>query len=174
MQDEVENLIVGSGPAGCTIARALVDNGRHVRMLEAGAQHSARRGEHLKNAYVYQRNLDAFTHVIKGLSSSFSTSLDQHNEVSLDPYVYRPRKRDRGSQNPAQRSELNLPAAAAAYGVGSMFTHWTSNTPRPFGRERITQLDNDTLNALFDQAEALLLTSNDIYSASIRHKVLLE
>jgi flavin-dependent dehydrogenase len=47
---EVDVMVAGSGPIGCTFARTLVVGGRHASMFEAGAQHSARPGEHLKNA----------------------------------------------------------------------------------------------------------------------------
>ena len=60
-------LIAGSGPIGCTFARVLATQGRSVTLIDSGAQHSPRPGEHLKNAFVYQRNLDKFTPIVQGL-----------------------------------------------------------------------------------------------------------
>ena len=65
----VDTLIVGSGPVGATFARELVSAGRTVCMVEAGAQLSQRPGEHLKNSYLYQRNLDLFSSVIRVTST---------------------------------------------------------------------------------------------------------
>src|SRR5680860_977194 len=62
----VDVLIVGSGPVGSTYARKLVEAGRSVYMVDAGARHSLRPGEHLKNSYLYQRNIDLFASVIRG------------------------------------------------------------------------------------------------------------
>ena len=61
---DVDVLIVGTGPVGCTYARKLYDAGRSVYMVDTGAAISARPGEHLKNAFLYQRNVDQFSSVI--------------------------------------------------------------------------------------------------------------
>jgi heterodisulfide reductase subunit A-like polyferredoxin len=47
----VDVLIIGAGPIGCTFARKLIETGRKVFMIDAGAQLSKRPGEHLKNAF---------------------------------------------------------------------------------------------------------------------------
>ncbi len=71
-------LIVGTGPVGCTFARYLVPEGRRVIMIDAGAQLSPRPGEHLKNAFVYQRNIDKFTSIVQGmLAFTFGTKEDK-------------------------------------------------------------------------------------------------
>ena len=64
---ETDVLIIGTGPIGCTFARLLVEKGdRDVLMIDAGGQLSERPGEHLKNAFIYQRDIDRFTPVFRG------------------------------------------------------------------------------------------------------------
>jgi pyranose oxidase len=60
-QLETDVLIVGSGPVGCAFARTLVDGGRSVLMVDTGASLSQRPGAHLKNAFLYQRNVNLFS-----------------------------------------------------------------------------------------------------------------
>src|SRR5438067_2210837 len=128
-------VVIGSGPAGCTFARILAEEGRDVVILEAGAQHSRRPGEHLKNAPVYQRNIDSFTPVVQGMLQSVSISAEDVAARChvLDPYCFSPIGKGgfrRQAHNPKQERDRNLAGAAVSYGVGGMFTHWTNNTPR--------------------------------------------
>ena len=62
---EVDILVVGTGPLGATFARKLVEGGCSVLMIDAGPQLSKRPGEHLKNAYLYQKNALSFADVIE-------------------------------------------------------------------------------------------------------------
>ena len=89
-----EVLIVGSGPLGSTFARQLVDGGMKVFMIDAGAQLSQDPGTHLKNAFLYQRNVNLFTGVIKGHLHLLSIPTDQSAVPTLDPgaFTYDPRR----------------------------------------------------------------------------------
>ena len=168
-------LVVGSGPIGCAFARRLVEGGRRVIMVEAGAQHSRRPGEHLKNAFVYQRRLDAFTPIVQGLLQPLSVPTGAPAAAHLDPIAYRAAGGIRNAQNPRQRPELNLPGAAVAYGVGGMFSHWTSNTPRHHETlERIDFIGAKEWDSLYRRAETWLDTHADIYRDGIRHTVVKE
>ncbi len=62
----VEVLIVGSGPLGCTFARKLTEGGLKVFMIDAGAQLTPDPGMHLKNSSLYQRDENLFNRVVKG------------------------------------------------------------------------------------------------------------
>ncbi len=174
---DTDVLIAGSGPVGCTFARRLVEAGRTVLMVEAGAQHSARPGEHLKNAFVYQRDLDKFTPIVEGLLHPLSTAqAGAGSRTTIDPISFRPEgKLMRSAYNPHQDPEKNMEAAAASYGVGGMFTHWTSNTPRHHPTiERTPFIDADEWDELYTAAEQLLDTHTDVYSQSLRHTAVKE
>ena len=85
---ETDVLVVGSGPLGCTFARKLVKGGMKVLMIDAGAQLSAEPGEHLKNSFLYQRNVNLFTGVIKGHLSTLSIPPDNSAVPTLDPGAF--------------------------------------------------------------------------------------
>ncbi|HWG97811.1 MAG TPA: pyranose oxidase [Pilimelia sp.] len=183
MHDEtirVDALIVGSGPVGCTYARELVGAGRRVLMVDAGASLSERAGEHLKNAYLYQRNLDLFSSVIRGHLNLLSVPPNPRPEVTLDPGAFQiDTDRYRGftlnGQNPDQDPAANLGAAAVTYGVGGMATHWTCATPRHHPEiERSPLLTDAQWGALYEEAERLLNTHVGVFEESIRHQVVRE
>jgi pyranose oxidase len=153
-------LIAGSGPIGCTFARWLVSHGKQVVVIDSGSQHSPRPGEHLKNAFVYQRNLDKFTPIVQGLLQPVSVSVQTGFTDTLDPAAFRPPTATiRNGQNPKQDPRKNLRGAAVSYCVGGMFTHWTNNTPRPHPTmERINFISGSDWNTLYGIAEKLLNT----------------
>jgi pyranose oxidase len=177
---EADVLIIGSGPVGCTFAAKLVEAGRHVLMIDAGAQLSRRYGEHLKNSYLFQKNTDLFVSVIKGHLLPLSTATNREPVLTLDPsaFSYDPDKYAGFSlrnQNPEQRGHLNLPAAAATYAVGGMATHWTCAVPR-FHPEVERQydghgypIDDKEMDRLYDEAESLLARSTSVFASSARH-----
>ncbi|MFJ5775652.1 GMC oxidoreductase [Streptomyces sp. NPDC093094] len=177
---EADVLVIGSGPVGCTFARRLVEAGRHVLMIDAGAQLSRRYGEHLKNSYLFQKNTDLFVSVIKGHLLPLSTATNREPVLTLDPsaFSYDPEKYagfSMRNQNPEQRGHLNLPAAAATYAVGGMATHWTCAVPRfhpEVERQHDGQgypIDDKEMDRLYGEAEALLARSTSVFASSARH-----
>jgi flavin-dependent dehydrogenase len=62
----VDVVIIGSGPVGCTFARTLVDRGLDVTLIDSAASQSPRIGAHLKNAFLFQRDVNPFVNVIRG------------------------------------------------------------------------------------------------------------
>ena len=82
----VEVLIVGSGPLGCTFARKLVDGGMSVFMIDVGAQLSPRPGWHLKNSALYQLDVNQFSDVIKG--HLHALSIPTSTNPTLDPGAF--------------------------------------------------------------------------------------
>ncbi|WAZ25768.1 GMC oxidoreductase [Streptomyces cinnabarinus] len=177
---EADVLIIGSGPVGCAFARKLVDAGKNVLMIDAGAQLSRRYGEHLKNSYLFQRNIDLFVSVIKGNLLPLSTATNREPVLTLDPsaFSYDPDKYagfSMRNQNPEQRGHLNLPAAAATYAVGGMATHWTCAVPRfhPEVERRHAgedyPIDDKAMDRLYEEAESLLTRSTSVFAGSARH-----
>lgn len=177
---EYDALIIGSGPVGCTFARKLVEAGKHVLMIDAGAQLSRRYGEHLKNSYLFQKNIDLFVSVIKGHLLPLSTATNKEPELTLDPsaFSYDPDKYagfSMRNQNPEQKKHTNLPAAAATYAVGGMATHWTCAVPRFHPRverrngDEEYPIDDKKMDGLYDEAEELLGRRTDVFASSARH-----
>jgi choline dehydrogenase-like flavoprotein len=153
---ETDVLIVGSGPIGATFARSLVAAGRRVLMIDAGPQLGPRPGEHLKNAFAYQRDPDRFADIIRGLL----------HPVSVPPGV--------PGHNPRQDPAAGMPGAAVSFGVGGMFTHWTSQTPRQHPQlERGSFIDTAGWDLLYDRAEALVGTRTDLFDGSVRHQAII-
>jgi pyranose oxidase len=170
---ETDVLVIGTGPIGCTFARVLVEEGhRDVLMIDAGAQLSEKPGQHLKNAFVYQRDIDRFTPVVQGNLNLVSIPTADGYTSNLDPIAFRPDLPTiRSGQNPRQNPARNLPAAAVSYGVGGMFTHWTCNAPRHHPElERISFIPDAEWDALYAKAESLLDVHTDVFSQSLRHR----
>ena len=86
---QVDVLVIGAGPLGSTFARKLVDGGRSVVMIDAGAQVSQRPGEHLKNSFLYQRDINQFTGVIAGHLHTLSVPTDKSAVPTLDPAAFK-------------------------------------------------------------------------------------
>ncbi|MEL6438582.1 MAG: pyranose oxidase [Cyanobacteria bacterium J06621_8] len=174
---EVDIFIVGSGPIGCTFARQFVEAGLKVLMVDAGAQLSKRPGEHLKNSFLFQRNVDSFASVIRGHILPLSVPVDERPNLTWDPGSYQPDKPfSRDNQNPDQVERENLPGAAATYAVGGMATHWTCATPRQHPTIERWNVIKDWDN-LYDNAEEYLNTHprkdkpTHPYEHSIRHQL---
>ena len=178
---EVDVLIIGSGPIGAAYARKLVEAGRKVFMIDAGAMESRVPGEHLKNAFVFQRgNIDAFSSVVRSHLQTLSFAPNNNPEIARDPAAFRfdPKKYVgfvQNGQNPNQDPRKNLDAAAATYAVGGMATHWTCAMPEHHPTiERYRGISDDDWTKYYAQARTLLNTHTDQYDKSIRHRVVLE
>lgn len=177
---EVDVLVVGSGPIGSTYARKLVEAGRSVYMVDIGAQMSKRPGEHLKNSFLYQRNIDLFASVIRGHLHVLSIPANDSPVMTLDPGAFQfDYSKYKGfvlnNQNPDQHPATNLPGAGVTYGVGGMTTHWTCATPRHHPTmERSDIYPADEWDRLYDQGEKILNTHRHEFDDSIRHVVVRE
>lgn len=148
---KVDVLVVGSGPVGCTFARGLVEGGRSVLMVDAGPKLSGRPGEHLKNTFVYQRNVDRFGALIRGHLHPLSAP----------------------SRVPAPQDLLiRLDAGVATYAVGGMATHWTGVTPRHHPTvERADCFPAGEWDRFYGEAETLLNTHTDVTADAVSHQV---
>jgi pyranose oxidase len=177
---EVDVLIVGSGPAGSTFARKLVEAGRSVYMVDTGAKLSHRPGQHLKNAFLYQRNIDLFASVIRGHLHVLSIPTGGQADLTLDPGAFRVNLDEHdgftvNNQNPDQNPATNLPGAAVTYAVGGMTTHWTCATPRQHPTvERDDVYTDEEWDRLYTEAEKLLNTHSHEFDDSIRHTLVRE
>ncbi|OSC39591.1 GMC oxidoreductase [Mycobacterium decipiens] len=172
-------LIVGSGPIGATFARKLVDGGLSVIMLDAGTQLSARPGQNLKNAYIYQHNPDLFEPVIRSHLHLFSIPPSARPDLAVDPLAFPElgtnRSRARNAENPDQDPYRNIPAAAACYAVGGMATHWTCVCPRHHPTmERYNGITAGDWERYYTQAEQLLSVQQGVFDHSVRQRLLID
>ena len=90
-----EVLVIGAGPLGCTFARKLVKSGKQVLLIDTGSQLSDRPGWHLKNSFIFQRDVNRFTGVIKGHLEPISVPTNNSTVPTLDPASFRA-KDDKG------------------------------------------------------------------------------
>jgi pyranose oxidase len=177
---QVDAFIAGSGPIGAMYARQLVEAGKRVLMVDPGAQLSPALGQHLKNSALYQRDIDLFAPVIRGHLHIASVPSNNAPEVTLDPAAFQvDMERYRGflhnNQNPEQSPYRNLDAAAVTYAVGGMATHWTCATPRHHPTvERTDLLTNEEWDEYYGQGEALFHTTQEAFSHSMRHQLVLD
>jgi pyranose oxidase len=149
-------------------------------MVDAGASLSRRIGTHLKNSFLYQRDVNPFADVIRGHLHLLSVPTNNSPTVTLDPAAFaidtsRYPGFVRNNQNPNQDPNKNLPGAAATYAVGGMATHWTCATPRLHPTlERggiISDAEDAKWDALYNRAEKLLNTHTDAFDRSIRNTI---
>lgn len=176
----VDVLIVGSGPIGATFARKLVEAGRKVFMVDIGAKLSTKPGQHLKNSYLYQRNIDLFASVIRGHLYTLSVPTNNAPVMTLDPGSYRVDYSKypgfiHNNQNPDQDPFTNLSGAGVTYAVGGMATHWTCATPRHHPTmERNNIYSDKEWDRLYKEGERLLNTHHNEFDNFIRHTMVRE
>ena len=87
-KSSVDVLVVGTGPVGSTFARKLREKGRKVCMIDAGAKLSERPGWHLKNSFLYQRNVNQVTGVLEGHLHTLSVPPNKNAVPTLDPAAF--------------------------------------------------------------------------------------
>ncbi|KAF8593009.1 pyranose 2-oxidase [Ceratobasidium sp. AG-I] len=180
---EYDVFIAGSGPIGATFARIVLERcpGSKVIMCEIGSQDSKEIGMHHKNSIKYQKDIDAFVHVIQGALQPVSLPPNKDTHMAtLGDVAWRPPPKTelvQAAHNPKQSAENNLPGCAITRTVGGMATHWTCACPRPEPEEREKKpksiSDGDFIK-LLEAAEDLLHVRKDQYDHSIRHSVVKE
>lgn len=176
---QTDVLIVGSGPIGATFARKLVDGGLNIVMLDAGAQLSARPGQNLKNAYIYQHDPDLFEPVIRSHLHLLSIPPSARPDLAVDPLTFPEsgtnRSGARNAENPDQDPYRNIPAAAACYAVGGMATHWTCVCPRHHPTmERYNGISAADWEHYYNEAELLLSVQQGVFDHSVRQRLLVD
>jgi len=144
-------------------------------MADMGAQLTIRPGQNLKNAFPYQRNVDNFTGVIRGLLHPISVPPAGGYTSTLDPIAFRPIGQIKSAANPRQDPRKNLEGAAASYAVGGMLLHWTGAVPRQHPTiERATFISEKEWDEIYSEAEIILNKRTDVFDKSIRNTVVKE
>lgn len=187
---ETDVFIAGTGPVGAFLAKKVLDDSSknaRVLMVDPGAAFSPVAGAALKNAAFYQRDVDPFANVIRGMAHKLSVPPSRDPVATLGPFAYRVPEDKIGTyrvtnQNPDQDPWVNLPEAAATYAVGGMATHWTASCPSAHPTlERSDIYDNAEWDALYDEVKKafsvnqhafdLKQKADGSFSGSMRHEL---
>ncbi|KAF8608603.1 pyranose 2-oxidase [Ceratobasidium sp. AG-I] len=169
--------IAGSGPIGAAFARTILEKhpAAKVIMCEIGSQDSPVVGAHHKNSVKYQKDIDAFVHVIQGALQPVSVPPSSTHMATLGTVAWTSSKKNesiQGPHNPQQKDEDNLPGCAVTRTVGGMATHWTCACPRPHQEERNENpIPNDEFDQLLTRSEKLLNVHDDQYDNSVRQHI---
>lgn len=162
--EEVDVIIVGSGPAGSTYARVIGDArpDASILMVEVGPRLTEALGEHTANVPEAERVVAQM--LAQGPDAdnahvSQSISLGKADGTTFSvPGLFLVGK------HAALEGEDGLPAASMSSGVGGMGVHWAGLCPRPSGAERVPFIPNDELDALLDVGDDLLSVSKDLHA----------
>lgn len=161
--DDVDVVIVGSGPTGSAYARILTERAPEasIAMFEVGPTVTDPAGAHVKNIDDPAERAEA---------QSASEGPGERAATVDNPSAMKSGQRrgragtfllEDGFQEPG---EDGMPVLAMSSNVGGMAAHWTAACPRPGGSERIAFLDD--LDELLDEAQRLLGVTTDAFDAS--------
>jgi choline dehydrogenase-like flavoprotein len=157
MTDEVDLLIVGSGPSAATTARMVAQNrpATTILMVEVGPAISDPPGIHIFDTP--PREHERMHRASQGSQADVVTTLEAF--IRSDPLVQHPGLElvDRDSA---------MPLASMGTNVGGMGSFWHGATPRPMDTERIPFFDETRWEHAITEAEALLLVGRRPYLGS--------
>lgn len=165
----VDVLIVGSGPAGSTFAREILEAMPDVKvlMVEIGPRLGSRVGMNVRNLPPRER-VEA-QHLAE-VSAGYGNGSSSATGMIGDSLAARPGtallRPDRPMTDPG------MPAAALAANVGGMAAHWTCACPAPGDSERIPFLESEFDDA-YARAVELLEVRTDAFPPSVTGEHLL-
>lgn len=159
---DVDVLIVGSGPAGAMYARTIGERlpDARILMVEVGPVVPGVRGDHTQNMTEEARLATQLltqgpeagierAAALRDIAEGLDPSLEFRQTILPGLHFVDPR--------PALRDgEVGLPAASMATGVGGMGIHWGTSTPRPHQSERIPFIPTEEMDAALAHAEDVL------------------
>ncbi|MCC4249103.1 MULTISPECIES: GMC oxidoreductase [Microbacterium] len=127
-----EVAIVGSGIMGAIVAREVLRQrpGTDIVLVEAGPVHGTEPGRHLHSAADAATRDSYREHVAAGVQSMYvgaATAGAFAGGATATPGLY--------SFSALGNDARAMPAAASAWNVGGMGSHWTAACPTPWGEE---------------------------------------
>ncbi|MCU1477700.1 MAG: Pyranose oxidase [Subtercola sp.] len=169
--EEVDVVIVGSGPTGAAYARVIADARPQttVLLVEAGPIVAQPPGLHMANiidpiererAQIASQGPDQYAYPLPATSGTAHNAEGVDREKAL---ITRPGLFSVGS---GDIHGDGFPTAQESSNVGGMGSHWFGACPRPSEWERIPFIDDARLDEAYLAAEALLKVSNTQFLGS--------
>ncbi len=177
--ENIDVLIIGSGPVGSTFARELSERSPNacILLVDAGPRLTPRAGVHIKNiadaaeraqAQILSQGPTAYPYTVPTLSERSAGSLGARNANSTLARA--------GTfllDYQQDGSAAGIPAAAMSTNVGGMGVHWTCACPRPGNTERIPFLPAAEWSELCSRAERLLRVSRSAFPDSAASRAII-
>lgn len=156
MDENIDVLIIGSGPVGATFARRIADRrAARILVVEAGEALTSATGVNIRNPAPAQRE------TAYDRARAFPLAALPEN-LPADALQARP-----GTHllDPAA-PHSGMPAAALSTNLGGMGVHWTCACPRPGGSEVIPFLDPREMADAWESAEHYLQVTREGFPAT--------